>query len=176
MSLRDAVYGDPLSLIRFRAEVQPGDPATVQRLAQASGFFSAAEVAIAVELVEDRLSQGPASGYEFLFAECQNRVVGYTCFGPIPGTQYSYNLYWIVVDPCSQGRGIGKTLLKRTEAAIRQRGGRRIYIETSSRHQYAPTQAFYKRCGYRLEAFLEDFYALGDGQLIYSKCVVPAPG
>jgi ribosomal protein S18 acetylase RimI-like enzyme len=173
MCLKEIICGDdPSSLIRFRADIQPADLATVQRLVQSSGFFSAAEVAIAVELVEERLGKGAASGYEFLLAECQGQVVGYTCFGFIPGTQYSYNLYWIVVDSHCQGRGIGKALLSRTEAAIHQQGGRRVYIETSSRRQYAPTQRFYQRCDYRLEAILEDFYAPGDGKFIYSKSLV----
>lgn len=153
----------------FRYDVRPDDPATVQQLAAATGFFSTEEIGIAVELVEERLCQGVASGYEFLFVEHQGQVVGYTCFGPIPGTQGSYDLYWIIVDPQRQGEGIGKRLLERSEAIIRRQGGRRLYIETSSRGQYQPTQAFYQRCGYHLEALLEDFYAPGDGKLIYGK-------
>jgi hypothetical protein len=47
--------------------------------------------------------------------------------------------------------------------------GKRIYAETSSRDLYLPTHVFYENCGYLREAFLKDFYADGDGKIIYSK-------
>ncbi|MBI4082213.1 MAG: GNAT family N-acetyltransferase [Candidatus Lambdaproteobacteria bacterium] len=169
--IRSAASRSPADLLTWREEVRPGDPAAVEALCRATGFFSVDEVGISRELVEERLAQGLASGYLFLFAEQRGRVVGYTCYGPIPGTVGSYDLYWIVVDPKMQGRGLGKELVARTEAAVRAAGGRRVYIETASRPQYAPTQAFYLGCGYRQEAFLPDFYAPGDGKLIYGKAV-----
>jgi hypothetical protein len=42
-------------------------------------------------------------------------------------------------------------------------------VETSSRPLYEPTRRFYLACGYRLEAQLEDFYAPGDGKVIFLK-------
>jgi hypothetical protein len=48
----------------------------VRELVTATGFFSPAEVAIATELVETRIAQGPASGYAFLFAETDDRPSG----------------------------------------------------------------------------------------------------
>ena len=70
-----------------------------------------------------------------------------------------------------QGLGLGRLLLEKTEAAIRQQGGLRIYIETSTRPPYAPTRGFYERCGYHLEVVLQEFYAPGDGKAIYVKAV-----
>jgi hypothetical protein len=32
-----------------------------------------------------------------------------------------------------------------------------------------PTHRFYERCGYRQAAFLEDFYAPGDGKVIFVR-------
>ena len=55
------------------------------------------------------------------------------------------------------------------ETHIAARGGRRVYVETSSRAQYEPTRAFYLRCGYRVEATLADFYATGDSKVILIK-------
>jgi hypothetical protein len=46
-----------------------------------------------------------------------------------------------------------------------------VYIETSSRPPYAPTRAFYERCGYELEVVLKEFYGPGDGKAIYVKAV-----
>jgi hypothetical protein len=46
-----------------------------------------------------------------------------------------------------------------------------VYIETSNRPQYEPTRGFYLRCGYRIDAVLEDFYAAGDAKVIYVKAL-----
>lgn len=154
---------------RWRRKASSGDPERVRRLIGATGFFSQEEIAVAVELVEERLLKGPASGYQFLFAERAGKLLGYTCFGRIPATQDSYDLYWIAVDPDSQGLGLGRQLLKRSENLIAAAGGRCIYIETSARAKYAPTREFYKRCAYQLQARLENFYAPGDDKLIFSK-------
>jgi ribosomal protein S18 acetylase RimI-like enzyme len=153
----------------FRETVESADIAAVGALARATGFFSEEEAAIAEELVAERLAKGEASGYHFLFAETAGRLAGYACFGPIPGSVHSFDLYWIVVDPAAQGRGLGRALLAAAERQMARRGARRIYAETSSRPQYEPTRRFYEACGYRREALLEDFYAPGDGKIIFGK-------
>jgi len=155
--------------IFYREEVRPGDPARVREMVASSGIFSAEEVLLAVELVDERLRRGTASGYHFLFAEKAPGVVGYGCFGPIPGTAVSYDLYWIAVHDRFRGSGIGKRLLRRIEETIQQQGGRRVYVETSSREIYQPTRDFYEACGYRRVAVLEDFYSPADAKLIYVK-------
>lgn len=164
----------PLALT-FRSEVRPTDSDNVRYLVGSTGFFSAAELEVAVELIEEHRIRGAASGYQFVFAECGDSLLGYTCYGPIPCTQASYDLYWIVVCRDAQGQGIGKALLERTEAMIREQGGGRVYIETSGRTQYAGTRAFYRRCDYQQVAWLEDFYAPGDGKVIYCKVLEPVP-
>lgn len=156
--------------IMFRSQVNAADSAEVSRLAKATGFFSAAEVEVAVELVQERRLKGEASGYHFLMAEREPGVLlGYGCFGPIPCTQSSFDLYWIVVHPDAQGQGLGKRLLALCEQEIAGLGGTRTYTETSSRPLYYPTRSFYVRCGYTLEATLADFYAPGDDKLVYCK-------
>jgi hypothetical protein len=42
-------------------------------------------------------------------------------------------------------------------------------VETASQQKYAPTRAFYERCGYTATATLPDFYSPGDDKIIYSK-------
>ena len=140
-------------------------------MVKASGFFYDEEVEVAVELVEERLAKGDRSGYYFLFAERNGKVVGYTCFGPIPCTKSSYDLYWIVVHNDYRNKGLGKKLLQKSEDIIARRGGTRIYAETSSRAQYDPTRAFYQKAGYREEAVIRDFYAPGDSKVIYVKII-----
>jgi ribosomal protein S18 acetylase RimI-like enzyme len=144
----------------------------VRAIVESAGFFTPAEVDVAVELVEERLAKGPASGYHFLFLDGPAGPVGYACFGPIPCTVSSFDVYWIAVHAHARGGGLGKALMAAAERAIGAMGGTRIYVETSSRPLYGPTRAFYEKCGYRQVALLPDFYAPGDGKLILSK---PAP-
>jgi ribosomal protein S18 acetylase RimI-like enzyme len=153
----------------FREEVRPADREAVGRLVRATGFFSAEEADIAEELVMERLAKGDGSGYFFLFAEEGDRLIGYACFGPIPGSAHSYDLYWIAVDPGAQGQGIGRKLMAAAERIMAARGARLIYADTSSRSQYEPTRSFYLACGYRQEALLADFYAPADGKVIFVK-------
>jgi ribosomal protein S18 acetylase RimI-like enzyme len=155
----------------WRDEPEPGDVEAVRDLVARVGVFSAAEVAIAAELVDERLRNGHASGYHFVFAEQADGLAGYTCFGPIPATLASFDLYWIAVSPDLHGRGLGARLLAESERRIALQGGGRVYADTSSRREYAPAHALYARAGYREAARLSDFYAPGDAKLIFEKAL-----
>ena len=157
--------------ITLRHEVAPGDVTAVGEIVAATGFFNAAEVDIAIELVEERLENGDPSGYFFVFAEEDDRVLGYTCYGPIDGTQSSFDLFWIAIHPNQQGRGLGRLLIDETERLIHAMGGRRVYAETSGRVQYEPTREFYLRLGFVCEAELQDFYAPGDAKVFFVKAI-----
>ncbi len=153
----------------FRESVSLGDCDAVYRIVNSSGFFSEEEMAIAVELVQERLDKGRLSGYHFLFAETKKKMAGYSCYGPIPGTKDRYDIYWIAVDEGFRRAGLGEQILNLTEEKIAGLGGKRVYVDTSSRPLYEPTRLFYEKCGYRKEAVLKDFYAEGDSKIIYSK-------
>jgi ribosomal protein S18 acetylase RimI-like enzyme len=159
--------------ITYREDLRPSDIEHILPLVESSGFFSPEEISIAIELIEERLSKGPQSGYFFLFAEFEGDIIGYTCFGPIPGTMHSYDIYWIVVHNNFRRMGIGKELMARTENLIGTQGGRLIYLDTSSQDLYKTTRMFYSKCGYRQEAFVKDFYKPGDGKIIYVKAIKP---
>lgn len=153
----------------YRQQIQPSDIEVIAGIVESSGFFSDEEIEIAIQLAEEKMDQKEASSYRFLFAEDDHRVLGYTCYGLIPATSFSYDIYWIVVANDLQGQGLGKLLMAATEKLIGSSGGKQIYAETSSRDQYNPTRKFYESCGYRQEAFLKNFYAEGDGKIIYAK-------
>lgn len=161
----------PCSAVPLRDETQAPDRDAVRRIVESTGYFAPYEVDVAVELVDERLAKGLASGYYFLFAEREGETIGYACYGPIACTRHSYDLYWIAVDAAHQRSGWGRRLLAASEQRIRQAGGQRIYIETSNRAQYATTRAFYERCGYVCEAVLRDFYAPGDDKVIYVRAL-----
>ncbi len=157
--------------ITYREDPCATDAQQVREIVLSSGFFSKDEIDVAVELVEERLQKGLSSGYYFVFAEKEKEVIGYACFGPIPCTEGSYDLYWIAVRNGLRGSGLGREILSKVEKKITAWGGRKIYVETSSRDQYSPTRAFYVKCGYREEAVLRDFYSPGDQKMIFLKDV-----
>lgn len=150
-------------------EVRPDSPQHVRDLVEATGYFLPAEVDVAVELVDERLARGPASGYHFVFTECEGKLAGYACYGPIACTVGSFDLFWIAVHPQYQRLGLGRQLLSDVESRIAAAGGQRVYVDTSGKPQYATTRAFYERTGFRCEARLVDFYAPGDDRVIYVK-------
>lgn len=155
--------------LAFREEVRPADAARVGEIVSSTGFFHDHEVAVAVELVEERLRAGTASGYLFLFAERDGLAMGYCCYGEIACTRGSYDLYWIAVHHECRGQGIGGRLLRAAEERIAAAGGRAVWVETSGRPQYAPTREFYLRSGYAQEAVMRDFYDAGDDKVLYVK-------
>ena len=144
--------------------------APLERLTGATGLFRPEEVALAVELLDESL--GGDDDYRFLGAYADDALVGYACWGPTPGTQGTYDLYWIVVDPTWQRKGVGTQLLDAVERALLAAGGRLIVVETSSRADYAPTRTFYERRGYAPAARLRGYYAPADDLVIYLKDLV----
>ena len=157
----------------FRDRVRASDTETVRDIVSSTDFFNSEEVDVAVSLVEEHLRTGESGGYSFVFAELGGRGLGYACYGRIPGTRESYDLYWIAVRPNAQGLGIGRRLLVEAEERIFSAGGGRVYIETSERELYRKTRAFYRHAGYRKAALLEDFYGPGDAKVIYLKVLRP---
>lgn len=154
---------------RLRQEPRRTDLHAIAELVRATRLFSSCEQDIAVELLREFLARGKSSGYQFLFLDLDGEVIGYTCFGPIPCTVASFDLYWIVVAPSHQGRGFGGEMLRRTEEAVCGQHGRRLYVETSGRADYRATREFYQRAGYRVAATLPDFYRPGDDKVIFVK-------
>jgi len=184
--------GAAAGALTLREEVRAADAGAIAALVAATGFFNEAEIAIARELAGERLAKGPASGYAFVLAESAGgcggpgrdqgkdssgmTLAGYACYGPVPATHSSWTLYWIVVAPAWQKHGAGRLLLDRVQARVRAAGGERLYAETSSREQYAPTRAFYVACGFMERAFLPDHFAPGDGKLVLEKALSDEAG
>jgi len=149
------------------------DRGRVHAIIEATGVFRPDEVAIALEVFDGALAR-PGADYTALGAYAGGRLVGWAAFGPTPGTTGTWDLYWIAVDPTTQGRGVGRELMARCEDAIAALEGRLVVVETSSRDGYVPTRAFYERLGYRAQARIPDYYAPGDGLTIYVKSLGPS--
>lgn len=165
-------HGSPTLLsaaVALRRRLVVADEAAIGALCRATGFFSAAEVTVAEELVREALGRGDASGYRFLIAEQPHGLLlGYACFGPAPASNGAWDLYWLVVHPAARGAGLGRMLVLEVAAEAAREGGQHLYAETAGRALYAPTRRFYRAAGFSLEAVLPDFYAPGDAKQIWA--------
>jgi ribosomal protein S18 acetylase RimI-like enzyme len=163
--------GRPRCIVR---PLQPRDVAQVEKLIRAVENFRPEEAACAIELVG--LAAGPPPGsddYRAVVAESDppGTLLGYACFGPTPMTRHTFDLYWIAASRAARGAGVGRALHDAVVGAVAAAGGRRIRVETSSQEDYAATQAFYERTGYRQVGRVDDFYDDGDHLLILIRDV-----
>jgi ribosomal protein S18 acetylase RimI-like enzyme len=131
---------------------------------------------VAEELIEERLAG--SADYLIYVAEADveagggsRRLLGFICHGHNPVTDGVHDIYWIVVEPGAQRRGIGRALLYHTEERVREMSGRAITIETSSRPEYRAAERLYESCGYARVAEIRDFYKPGDAMRTYMKFV-----
>ncbi len=157
---------------QIRTEITPEDTNAIRHIVESTGYFRPDEVAIAVELAQERLHVGERSGYYFVFIDIGHQTIAYCCFGPIPCTVGSFDLYWIAVDNSFRRKGLGGILLSQTERMVDAMNGRKLYIETSSKARYMDTRAFYEAHGYLLASRLKDYYSLGDDKITYAKDIL----
>jgi ribosomal protein S18 acetylase RimI-like enzyme len=150
----------------FRQE----DIEPLREILRATGVFKPDEIAVAVELMEIVVEEPHQQDYMMYTAVDEQGVPrGYYCVGPTPMTIGTFDLYWIAVDPALQRAGVGRALLQHCEATVRAHQGRLIVVETSSQSKYDATRRFYRRNDYRETARINDYYAVGDDLVIYSK-------
>ncbi len=157
----------------------------VRDILVATGVFRDEEVVVALELFDsvfgvpsgaDAAHPGftnnarASSDYFFLGAFTANEeLAGFACYGPTPGTDRTYDLYWIAVHPAAQGSGSGTILLDEVERKLERQNGRLVVVETSSRSDYKNTRGFYLRRGYAEAARARDFYAPADDRITFTK-------
>lgn len=145
------------------------DRAEVQALLLGTAAFHAHEVDVAMELIDIALTNPEQQDYHPYVLLDDGVIVAYACFGKNPMTRSTYDLYWIATKAAQMRHGHGRTLFAVVESEIKNRGGRLLIIETSSKETYRGTADFYARIGCELTARVPDFYDEGDDQLIYCK-------
>ncbi len=144
--------------------------AAIVRLLERSPEFRPEEIVVAIELLDAALAGD--SDYRFWVAEdARGEAVGYACFGPTPLTgspPWTYDLYWLAVDPSSRRAGFGKRLVERVVESVRLAGGRVVRVETSSQYGFAVTRAFYTNLGFAESGRVADFYGEADDLVLYA--------
>ncbi len=148
----------------------PPDRAAIERILRQGDTFNEMEIQVALELVDEVL-RNPSHPDYFIYSAVlePQTVAGFVCFGPVPLTDFSYDLYWIAVDRRHAKNGIGSRLMAFVEQAVREKSGEHIYVDTSSTQAYAAARGFYHKHGYRVACILEDFYRHGDHKVLFEK-------
>jgi D-alanine-D-alanine ligase len=158
---------EPSCALIVRA-IRPDDVEGLLAMTRDCGAFRPEEIDVAAELLNDAVKH-PASHYQVLVAETGGGPGGWACYGRIPMTDSSFDLYWIVVSLQEQRRGVGRQLICEVERRLAAAGGRWLLAETSSTSAYARTRQFYRRCGYQEVGGIPDFYRSGDGKITFGK-------
>lgn len=169
----------------FVGDMAPEHRPGVRAILDATRVFRSEEIDVAIELFdsafgapaganaandEKPMNLPASSDYFFLGAFTpEEKLAGFACYGPTPGADRTYDLYWIAVDPAVQGSGCGTILLNEVERRLQGLNARMVVVETSSRSDYGNTRGFYIQRGYVEAARARDFYAPADDRITYTK-------
>ena len=157
--------------IQYRYLLKPLDKKDIREILDSTMVFYDYEIKIALEILDEYYLKEEQSGYYFILAEVDGKVIGYVNYGPVPCTQTSWDIYWIAVRKDIMSKGVGSELMTQAEERIRKMKGKNIWVETSARKDYVPTRAFYERMKYTIAAELKDFYGPDDHKVIYHKAL-----
>ncbi len=128
------------------------------------------EVDCALDLIDIYLHNQEQKDYRVVVAEDhRGKVCGYACWGPVPLTTGTFDLYWIATHPDAHGLGFGRALMMFVEERVREENGRLLVLETSSKESYGETVRFYHRLGYEEASRIRDFYEVGDDKMTFVK-------
>jgi ribosomal protein S18 acetylase RimI-like enzyme len=144
--------------------------------AVSTGVFRDKEIDILEELIDETLS-GKETTYRVLSEYDGGDLTAFIIFGRTPLTDFSWDIYWLVVAQGHQGKGLGRMILDKAERIMT--GTARdavIRVETSTREEYSPARRFYAAMGFRESGVIEDFYSHGDGLAIYAKNITEGKG
>jgi ribosomal protein S18 acetylase RimI-like enzyme len=162
------MHSDDHSGVTIRP-MAPTDRGIIAELIVSVDHFNQAEVECALELIDLYLNNPQQMDYQVIVAEDFCQLHAYACWGPVPLTRGTYDLYWIATHPRSRGRGFGRALIACIENKIMETGGRLLVAETSAKKSYEGTIEFYRRLGFEAASHIKDFYDVGDDRLIFVK-------
>lgn len=149
--------------------LKQADAGEIEKILMKIPNFTINEVKVGMELVIIAAKDSKQTDYNVFVYDENEKILGYYCIGKRPLTDAVYDLYWIVVDPDSEIKGIGKKLIEDAENFVKKNNGRWILAETSSKESYNKTRNFYLRNNYSIVAQINDFYSVGDDLIVFGK-------
>lgn len=155
-------------MIKVR-DIKKEDREALKKILYMTQNFSDEEKEVGLELIDITLNNPNQTDYFIRVAEENGTLLGYYCIGKRALTDGVFDLYWIVVSPESQNKGVGTILINDAENYALSNNGRLILAETSSRDDYTNTRNFYIKNNYKPLAEIKDFYKLNDNLIIFGK-------
>jgi ribosomal protein S18 acetylase RimI-like enzyme len=153
--------------MNLRRSLREADIPSIQRILEEVGVFTPEEVACGVELAQQTVAG--EEGYHWVLAEEDSELLGLICYGSVPLTVGTWDLYWILRSPRGKKQGVAARLLEACEEDINNRNARLLVLNTSGTLPYQPARDFYLRHGFRLTARIPEYYRPGDDLLIFTK-------
>lgn len=153
-----------------------GDTTAIRSLALDSAMFAADEMTAFDELLGGYLD-GSLAEHRWIVAEdAAGRVTGAAYYAPEPFADRVWNLYFLAVHQHQRDAGIGGSLVRQVEHALRHAGehtARVLIVETSSTDRYAAARHLYEREGFDREARVRQFYGPDDHKIVFWKSLHP---
>lgn len=98
------------------------------------------------------------SGIQFLTLLSDNQLVGIIGFKKDENSHNAFNIEWLIVKKGFEHHGLGSHLIIETAALIRRKGGRHLYLETSSARHNQKVKDFYEHLGFKEVGKLPDYF------------------
>lgn len=155
--------------------IRPTTPAEVPQIvamAQATGVFKPIEIEALQEVFDDFFAANREFGHHCATGWDGDAPYGFVYFAPVPMTERTWSMYWIVVDPNRHAKGLGTKLLHHAEQTIQREHGRILLIETSALPHYELTRRFYLKHSYEEAARIRDYYSDGDDMVMFRRRIV----
>ncbi|MEO0341559.1 MAG: GNAT family N-acetyltransferase [Bacteroidota bacterium] len=119
--------------------------------------------------MNDYLNNAESQHIWNVFKNREGEVQGFCYCIPEPLTDRTFNLLAIGVLKSRQGKGVGRQLMKRVEAQLKEEGNRLLIVDTSGTEAFQKTRKFYLSLGYKQEAIIRDYWAEGDDKVVFWK-------
>lgn len=149
--------------------IVPADTPALVAVSGGSGLFGPDELDAVRQLFDEYHAGNAENGHRSLAFQEGGRLLGLVYFVPREFTDRVWELLMIAVDASVQRNGIGSRMLQAVEAEARKAEGRLLVIETSSKSGFSRTRQFYRKHGYAQVAHIPDWFADGDGKVVFVK-------
>lgn len=138
-------------------------------IAVLTGSFDDHEIEVLKEILLD-CCHNANQDYILIEEVIQEQMAGFVIIGRTPLTEFTWDIYWVVVDKRFQRQGIGKALMAKVYQYIKSQGNRAVLrVETAGRKDYDYVRAFYAAEGFDKSGLIKDFYSSGDDLVIFSR-------
>ncbi len=121
-----------------------------------------------------------AGFYDQFVLEQEGKVIGVTGYKTPPGCDNTYWLSWTYIHEDYTNQGLGRKILTELIEHLKDQGCRKLFIKVSDYESdegdaiYAAALHLYQSLGFSIDITHEDFYDVGESQMILGMRLKPA--